>query len=340
MKKMFKLIVVIAIITTSCSKEDMQNSSIKSRPVDINNVRLVHLDGTSKADYTMLEFSNIEAYESTIEMLRKSFKSHELDFLQKYSDLDEEALNKKEIEIGFIDVQPLIDFEKVLNFNNSMRKSFATEEAKWLNNEELDDKTNPSNVFVFNKFEMTVLNSLGEVKIGDSLLKLTKDGFILITDGNVKTLERIDNGDLTALKDSNLITNVTEASSKGDCSGWKDRDYQHPYASNKRVNMEVHFHSYPWKGVSEAEITSYKKSGSSWSKYRMQMQVADQSYFRNNDCQSSVSGWSGWDSENSKSVDAHYTSWNAFPQYRAENGKSVIGYFKYAGISTSRVLAW
>lgn len=50
--------------------------------------------------------------------------------------------------------------------------------------------------------------------------------------------------------------------------------------------------------------------------------------------------WSGWKHKNNKCIEKNNTSWGAFPQYRAENGASVLGYFEYAYISDNLWLTW
>jgi hypothetical protein len=290
----------------------------------------------------MLEFSSIAAYDSTITALENQINSHDDSFLAQYASLDEEAVNAKEVEVGFVYQQPLIDFENSYKITNSMRQVFVAEEANWLNNEILDLATDPSNIYVFDIAEMSLLNEKGEVKIGNSLLKLTKGGFIEITDGDINILIRIDNGDMSALAEPNVVTNIDEASRSGDCAWWKGKDFGHEYVTgSKKVIKHVHFHAYPWEGVSEAEITSYKKSGSKWVKYRINLGVANQSYFMNNECNTTLAQeWSGWKRKNAKSISKRVVFWHAFPQYRAENGQSVTGYFEYDSYGNYLVLTW
>jgi hypothetical protein len=223
-----------------------------------------------------------------------------------------------------------------------MRQAFQLAETEWLDNEELDMETDPSRVYSFDMAEMTLLNADGEVKIGDVLLKLTNKGFVKIENADVATLIRIKEGDLTAYLEPTVTTNIDfDGGGKGDCTNWKGKDYPHEYVTGSRkVIKHVHFHSYPWKGVSKAEITSYKKSGSKWEGYKMNLGVANQSYFRDNNCSGSLAMWSGWKHKKSKSIKKGNTSWGAFPQYRAEKDVSVFGYFQYAGYSNQNVLTW
>lgn len=72
----------------------------------------------------------------------------------------------------------------------------------------------------------------------------------------------------------------------------------------------------------------------------MNLGVANQSYFRDRDCNGSVSEWSGWKRKKRKRLKKNVADWGAFPGYRAENGQSVFGYFEYAGNSKIKPLVW
>ena len=335
---------IAAIFLVACSKKKLNEQPMNETPDVFNEIRLVTFsDGIKSTGITMLEFASVEHYENTIAALEVLVEQHEDSFLSNWSSLDDDALNAKEEEVGFVDYQPLIDFENAYNIPSSMRQAFELAEAEWLDNEDLDTETDPSRVYSFDMVEMTLLNADGEVKIGDVLLKLTNKGFVKIDNVDVATLIHIKEGDLSAYLEPTVTTNIDfdgGEKSGSDCHWWKGKDYYDPYQSNRRVKMHVHFHSYSWKGVSKAKITSYRKSGSKWKKYRMNLGVANQSDFRDNNCSNSLLMWSGWKHKKRKSIKKGNTSWGAFPQYRAENGASVFGQFQYAGISSTRVLVW
>lgn len=139
-----------------------------------------------------------------------------------------------------------------------------------------------------------------------------------------------------------MTTNIEfDGGGKGECTSWKYKDYEHIYVSNsKRVIKHVHFHSYPWKGVGCAEITSYEKQGSNWKKYKMNLGVAVQTDFRDNNCSNTLLMWSGWKHKKAKSIEKTCASWGNFPQYRAEKNLSIFGHYNYAGYSKIRVLTW
>ncbi len=341
MKKNIYLVVLATIFMFGCSKEttneQLSNDSYSS-------VKLITLsDGskTSITSITMLEYTTTDAYDSTIKSLEQQMETLDDAFLAQYGYLNDSLLNEKEEEVRFIYQQPLIDFENSLNFTNSMRQFFIVEEENWLDNDILDFANDPSNTYVFSIAEMAMLNKNGEVKIGTSLLKLVKDGFVEFIDGDINKLIRFNNGDMTVLDEPNVITNLDEGSRSANCKSWKGKDVYDPYAYKKKVKMHVHFHAYPWKGTSEAQITSYKKRGSKWKKYRMSLGVANQSYFYDSDCSTvKAQEWSGWERKKRKSINKRVRRWGAFPGYRAKNWSSVFGYYEYASKSNNLVLSW
>lgn len=345
MKKFISILMIAAFILAACSKEKLHEQSLNETPDVFSEINLVTLtDGSKSTGVTLLEFTSVEHYENTIAALEALVEQHEDSFLSTWSNLSDDALNDKEEELGYFEYQPLLDFENAYSIPFSMRKAYEVAEAEWLDNEDLDLDTDPSRIYSFNMAEMTLLNAEGEVKIGDVLLKLTNKGFVKIDSLDVATLIRIRDGDLSALLEPTVTTNIDfddGMKSGDDCTWWKGKDYWDPYQSKKKVKLHVHFHSYPWKGVASAKITSYKKKGSMWKKYKMDLGVALQYYFRDKDCNLLVAqGWCTWKYKKAKSIEKTCASWGSFPQYRAEKNQSVFGYFKYAGNNSIRVLTW
>lgn len=341
MNKLVYLVALATVFMFGCSKEKI-NEQLNNDSNAKSSVKLITLSDGSKTSITMLEFSNTNAYDSTITSLEQQMETLDDAFLAQYGYLNDSLLNEKEEDAGFVYQQPLIDFENSLNFTNSMRQVYVVAEENWLDNDSLDPATDPSLTYVFGNAEMAMLNENGEVKVDSILLKLTTDGFIAFTDGDINKLIRFNNGDMTVLNEPNVVTNLDEASRSANCKSWKGENNWDSYASKKKVKKHEHFHAYWWKGTSEAQITSYKKRGRRWKKYRMNLGVANQSYFYDNDDCSTVKaqGWSRWKRKKRKSISKRFPSWGAFPVYRAKNGASVLGYFEYAGHSNNDWLSW
>jgi hypothetical protein len=335
MKNIILLSSLIAIgFITSCTKEDIVKP-------EATQPKVVTLSGDSKSSITLLEFASYEHFFSTIKTLNEMVEKHNNDFLAKHTDLDDDALNARAEAIGFNDYQPLINFEKQYNVVNSMRQLYANAEEEWLNNEELDPETDPSKKYCFGNVEMSLLNAGGEVKIGDKLLKMTNKGFIEIKNIDVVTLLRIDNGDWTALNEPTVNTEIEiEGMDSKGCHHWRDKDQWDTYSTDRKVKMQVHFHSWPARGTARVELDSYKKSGNKWKKHKMNLGIAVQSYMKTKNCEEGPTAWSGWKRKKRKSINNSNTSWGAFPQYRAESGQSVYGYFEYAGKSQIVILTW
>ena len=148
---------IAAIFLVACSKEKLNEQPMNETPDVFNEIRLVTFsDGIKSTGITMLEFASVEHYENTIAALEVLVEQHEDSFLSNWSSLDDDALNAKEEEVGFVDYQPLIDFENAYNIPSSMRQAFELAEAEWLDNEDLDTETDPSRVYSFDMVEMTL----------------------------------------------------------------------------------------------------------------------------------------------------------------------------------------
>lgn len=109
---------VMAIFLVSCSKDKVLEQQSNDNK---NEIRLVTLTDGSKTGVTLLEFSSVEHYEATIAMLETQMEQHEDAFLASWGSLSDDELNAKEAEVGFVDHQPLIDFENDYNIPSTLR---------------------------------------------------------------------------------------------------------------------------------------------------------------------------------------------------------------------------
>jgi len=336
MNKLISFVALATILTFGCSKENLDEQTN-------DEIKLITLIGSEKTagEITLLEFSSAETYDATLIDLEAKLEAYDDEFLEKYGHLDEEALDDKEDEIGYNDQVPLIEFEKQFRFQNSMRQVFADAEEEWLNNEILDPETDPSNIYIFDNAEMAMLNENGEAKIGNSLLKLTNEGFVEFTDGDIDKLIRFNNGDMSVLDDPNVISSFDYQKVDGDCTWWKSKTVWDPYQTKRRVRKKVRFHAYPWKGTASSTITSFKRKRGRWKLKRVNLGVANQSFFRDNECTpTGGSYWSGWKNRWAKSISKRKSIWGAFPGIRAENGISIEGSYKYPSNINSLLLTW
>jgi PBP1b-binding outer membrane lipoprotein LpoB len=112
MKKLISILMIAAIFLAACSKEKLNEPPLNQTPDNFNEIRLVTLtNGSKSTGITLLEFTSVEHYENTIAALEALVEQHEDSFLFTWRSLNDDALNAKEDEVGFVDYQPLIDFD-------------------------------------------------------------------------------------------------------------------------------------------------------------------------------------------------------------------------------------
>lgn len=339
MRKILFIVCLAGTIIAGCSKEKNIEQFSTTDQSAFEKINVITYNNGLKTGTTMLEFASIQTFDTTLYMLEQQMRIYDSSFYAQYGYLSEEAYDAKQTELGYNEQTPLIEFESLLPYSNTMRQVYVALENDWLSKTELDISAYPKIDYPFSLAEMTVLNSDGEVKIGNCILKLTKNGYLWITDGSFTTLSSFNNGDTSVLNLSTVITNLNE-SSGDDCASWKGKDFEDPYASGKKVIKHVHHHSYPWKWTESAEITSYKQTSNGWKKYAVDLGVSCQSYFRTSDCLACYQVWSGWKRKHEKGIEKNNTIWGNLLGLRAENGASVYGGFEYPDHANSLVLTW
>lgn len=223
----------------------------------------------------MLVFPDMETFKATLAELERQTKELDDAFVEFYSDLDEEALNAKEEEIAFNEEKPLYDFENFLNFN-SLHQQIAIEEEQWLSQEELDMGNDPDDHFVFEEELRSLLNADGEVQIGNSIYKLTEDGYFEITDGDLNSLAIIDNNNknynslpknIIFVGNENSFLKSDDDDNNDDCRSWKSKS-SFKKKGDKRIKWKVKHSTWPWDRYASAKTTNYKKKKRGWKKYR------------------------------------------------------------------------
>lgn len=268
-------LLIIGIV--ACEKGQLPNSE---------NSGEFQYDVISKIDYSVIEtkpkgfkstngsdqiltFKNMDAFKATLEELERQTEELDNAFVQFYSDLDEEALNAKEEEIYFSEQQPLLVFENTTSFN-SLRQQIDLAEEQWLENEELDFDNDPDNHFVIEEEVRTLLNTDGEIQIGNSIYKLTKNGYFEIIDGDLKTLLSLDSKNvktLTLPKNVIFVGDETPYIKSSDCKSMKS-NWDFKASDKKRIKWRVSHRTWPWGRYASAKTKNYKKKGRRWKKYR------------------------------------------------------------------------
>ena len=337
--------VALAVIYVGCTKEKaIKQPIVGENEETTNEINVVEFsDENSKTTITMLEFVDVDHYESTASDLERQLEEHDDAFLAEHDqmDLEGEELDSIEEVVGFVAHQPLINFENYYNIPATMRQDYVVAEEAWLDNEELDMEKDPDLTYCFSEAEMTLLNPEGEVKMGDKIYKFTEKGYVQISDLDIGTLIRIENGDIDAYSEPTVTTNIEfNGGGKGNCSGWKTKSDKHKYSSKKRVKRVVFFHNYPYKATGGSKLKSYKKKNNGkWKKHRMNLGVSTQCHLKDNNCWDDISMWSGWKRKKRKSISKRSTYWGATPK-KAKKGDSIFGQYEYAGNSTYKILTW
>jgi len=330
----FILIVIFCVsFLLSCEKEEAIMSSTSST------VKVISIEGGLKTGSTMLEFSSTTAFDSVLNVLDSLVDIREDNFLATWGHLSDSLLNAKEEELSYDEQVPISDFVTQMGFTNSMRDTYIPLEESWLNDTILDMATNPGNIYPFSPSEMALLNSYGEVKIGNSFIVLSDKGYVEFTDCDTTKLLQYRGGDTTVLSSQNVKYFFHESS--GSCTSWKGQYYIVYENTKEHAIVHLHFRAYPWKGVSMAQITSYKFKNGKFIKYRTQLGVKNGSQFFCKDCFEVIfSQQKPFTRKKTKSLPQYIANWSGLSGNRAKKNESVCGLFEYYDQEFARTLTW
>ncbi|PCI06883.1 MAG: hypothetical protein COB73_09230 [Flavobacteriaceae bacterium] len=192
-------VAISMILFFSCTTEDdfiSQNTEVPTEGSLASGIQLLEYTNAyakgGGATSSLLVFSDLATFTSTVTTLENNIEAYDDAFIAQYPNLDGDQLSDKEQTIGFDTYKPLKDFEATFKFSNSMRKDYKVAETNWLNKPDLIEADDPDKDFYeLDEEEMTVLNNVGAVKIGNSIFKVFDGGVAEITDGDLFTLNRI-----------------------------------------------------------------------------------------------------------------------------------------------------
>jgi hypothetical protein len=305
-----------------------------------SDVKVIRIDNASKTGTTMLSFSSSKAFDSTLHVLDSLVEFQEDNFISQYGHLSDSLLNDMEDQLNYDDQAPMENFESQLGFSNSLRNVFNSLEAIWLSDTARTLASHPVSQYPLSGAEMTLLNSSGEVMIGDTILKISLNGYIAFTDGDFNKLNQFNNGDSSILSHSSVIYHFRDWFS--DCEPWIWSNSQLIVNSNKLLVMVLTFHAYPWKSVSAATILSYKKLiGNLYRSYRTSLGVCNTSLFYDEMCLwDEAGGCSMWKTKKRTKYSRYVADWGDYPNHRAKNGKSITGEFEFYNTYAARSLVW
>ena len=221
----------------------------------------------SKGSTQVLVFKDMASVNQTIDDLYRQVNEWNQAFVEKYKDLNEEDRNMLEEELGFDEQQPLIDFNKFYDFF-SLYQKVSEDEKTWLQQTDPDFSTNPDNHFVFQYSTRTILNTDCEVQVGDTLYKLTEDGYFAISNKSMQTLAILSTNPTNYQYIPYVIFVGDENEKAENCNSNKRKEgwLVNPNNDKCKINWVVSHWSHPWNRRCAAKIDNYKKSGS-WKKY-------------------------------------------------------------------------
>jgi len=161
MRKLFFLLLTVTMIY-SCGKDNVTpeiNNTITEKRNGIERLA----EGIDVRD-GMLSFESQEQFETVAIELARLTEEHDDAFVDANDELTLDELDELEERIGHNDVQPLVDFERILAFE-SRRTVVAAQTERWLANEELDFANNPEAIDPNSAVVRTLLNPDGMVLI-------------------------------------------------------------------------------------------------------------------------------------------------------------------------------
>lgn len=203
-----------------------------------------------------LAFKNIEIVDSVITML---------------SQMSSEEKHQWEKSLNFISARS--EFEKLFNEYEKIGsyeefESFKNKNSKNLTFNEIDNTDLSINYPYATHYFVPVLNNKGLVKIGESLIKYTKQEHIVIKNGNLNALnnlsENIDNGNIfifpklkSTYKVDDLIHDFPEDNPFGAPSPWHQKTNSRKLKNELRIER-LRYYEYNYQTLSYDWVRGYK----------------------------------------------------------------------------------
>jgi len=245
----------------------------------------------------MLVFPNADAYDTQIETLEEQDEIHENNFLEQYPNATEEEINYYDSISGFNEYQVYIDFDNHLDFNGLIF-NYIDAENEWLSHDDLPHDLDPDEIFFgLDEAELAILNqdfaymiSKGET---NQIIKYFKDGVVVITDGDINTLNTLSNSetieDSGADKMDNVVQNFWTHLINNVCiAGNREQDFR-TIANNRRIKGIVKLKRrivgvQALKVKAKAKALKKRRRGG-WKKYRVsQLKAAVDGFAGKDDC--------------------------------------------------------
>jgi len=316
---------------------------------------------------TIATFTDQQAYDNYMGSLDQQIEVWDNAFVARWSQLDDDAINAKEAELNFDSEKPLTDFENSVGLQ-SLRQKYLAEESVWLNNDVLDETTDPDDnpEYDFDDSEKALLNVNSEVQIGTDIYKQLNSGQIsaingvmqkfagqkgtIITDvvagsylkiaqTDYTSLIKFNDGDMSIIGQKNV--SVVSPNTALECKyGKSKRAWFETVPNSKKIRAVVKVPQPRWgaNGKVKAKIKSFKKSGHSWKKYRTNLYVGLEGLVYNTRCDFPSNSINTGKSDRKKKLVFIWYDFN-FDSHVVENG-GMKGIFKQDGITKELILSW
>ncbi len=304
------MIFAILFLTVACNKEKLSLPESESESITQNNSsneEYCNLYDGLTLDGDMLSFTSNDHVLEVLECLQYYYDQHLDEFEDLYGDLTDEEMEIIEEEIGFDDYLPLREFENTMGLS-SLRNKIEEEEEIWLDDEELDETTDPDNHIVVDEVTRTIFNETGQLLVAGEL---------------------VDANELLNLNDDGHTD-----SRSNNCKTNKSKHHYTNYTTNRLMKEVVSIISYPWATYIKAKTKSYKKKNKRWKKYRRKLKAQAYGKVWNIDCSNSDLVSSSLECKKRKSLKASLTLSPARTKKNHVKGyHSCNGYVVYSSLS-------
>ncbi len=215
--------------------------------------------GTKGSDI-MLCFPDMETFRFVMNELKRQTTEYDSAFMAKFNNLGIDAINEKVEEIGYDEEKPLFNFAEYFKFYN-LHRQIAEQETEYLKQEELNIENDPDNHFIIEDEVRALLNSDCEVKINDTIYKLTEEGYFAICDGNLKSLQKIGEKKGGNISIPNVIFVEGKTDTKADGCNSDQRNADKKESGKYQIKWVVSHWTHPWDRRVTAKIDNYYKKG-------------------------------------------------------------------------------
>ena len=375
---LFILVCCCTLIFTGCNKETIND--IEDVQVENNDpIKVINYGRSGKSAKSSFKgkgftgtniavFSNEASYKNYIDDLEAQVEQWDDAFLAEWGHLNDEDLNAKEDELNFDSEKPLTDFENTIGLQ-SLRQKYIHAEDAWLDNEVLDEATDPdaNPIYDFDENELAVMNTLAEVQIGTTIIKkLSKeeynlvnqelgkssnvkgkftvpyeDTYLVIEDSDYDALIDFNNGDVSVVNNDNVSTSGSPSALS--CKYGKTRRKFFNTTSGKRIKAVIKVPQPRWgaNGKVKSKIKSYKKKWYGWKKWRTKIDVGAKGIVYNTSCTftdfADLDNWKG--EKRRKKLKYRFYGGSNWGSHIVENGE-LKGQYKQNGIVKELALTW